>query len=153
MRSLRGFRAGILLAAMGMAAGGAVRAQEADLTLSERVLRLSPFAAPDAADVTGLPPAPRCYRKERVEAKYEYSQRLVRKARLVHDEGPDGQIVLRYFPAIYIEEKALIAPEYVLLKEVDCTRRILRKADRLPETACVEARGCQELEPGEAPIP
>ncbi|WP_347099558.1 hypothetical protein [Sagittula stellata] len=99
-----------------------------------------------AADIDGLP-GPRCYKKISVEAKYDYSRRLVRKARLVHDENDKGQITMTHYPAIYIEEKTLIAPAYVLLREVNCTKRVLRRAEPLPSGECVQTRGCEELEP------
>jgi hypothetical protein len=92
------------------------------------------------------PPGPRCYKKEHVPAEYAYSKRLVRKARLVHEETESGQIELVHYPAIYIEEKTLVEPAYVLLQEVPCTRRILRTADRLPNAECVKTRGCEEVD-------
>lgn len=106
-----------------------------------------PVVVPLSSDV---PPGPRCYRKVDVEAVYETSRRLVRKARLVHDEAEDGQIKLTHFPAIYVEEKTLLEPAYVLLQEVKCTRRVLRKAKSLPQEQCRETRGCRELDPGAA---
>ncbi|MEQ5869036.1 hypothetical protein J4E08_03870 [Sagittula sp. NFXS13] len=92
-------------------------------------------------------PGPMCYRKVNVEAVYETSRRLVRKARLVHNEAETGQITMTHFPAIYIEEKALVSPAYVLLKQVTCTRRILRRAESLPDGQCDPLKGCTELEP------
>jgi len=95
-------------------------------------------------------PGPTCYRKVDVPAVYSFSKRLVRKARLVHEETDEGQIKLLHFPAIYVEEKTLVEPAHVLLQEVACTRRILRKAGRLPSAECVKTRGCEELEPSPA---
>ncbi|WP_425074616.1 hypothetical protein [Sagittula sp. S175] len=108
------------------------------------------LATSAVAQDDGLP-GPRCYRKTTVEAVYETSQRLIRKARLEHEERENGQIVMTHFPAIYIEEKTLVSPEYVLLQEVQCTRRILRKAEPLPAHECIETKGCTELEPPAQP--
>ncbi|MGR3368170.1 MAG: hypothetical protein ACU0CC_03995 [Sagittula sp.] len=106
-------------------------------------------SAASAVDTDGVP-APRCYKKVSVEAKYDYSRRLVRKARLVHDENDKGQITMTHYPAIYIEEKTLVTPAYVLLREVKCTKRVLRRAEPLPSSTCVQTRGCEELEPAAA---
>ncbi|MBP0482949.1 hypothetical protein [Sagittula salina] len=96
-------------------------------------------------------PGPRCYRKTKVEAVYETSQRLVRKARLVHEETDKGQITMTHYPAIYIEEKTLVSPSYILLQEVRCTKRVLRRAEPLPMENCLPARGCIELDPPPQP--
>jgi len=98
------------------------------------------------------PPGPMCYRKVQVEAVYETSERLVRKARLVHEEAENGQIKMVHYPAIYVEEKTLVTPAYVLLQEVACTKRILRKAERIPSEPCLPHRGCQEID-GAPPSP
>lgn len=109
---------------------------------------LGPELAAQIAQQDGTEPAPKCYRKVKVEAVYETSQRLLRKARLVHDEAENGQITLTHFPAIYVEDKTLVSPEYVLLQEVRCTKRVLRKAQSLPpEASCEPTRGCVEIDP------
>lgn len=90
-------------------------------------------------------PAPRCYRKTTVPAVYEARETLLRKARLVHEETPSGQIVMKHFPAIYVEEKTLVTPAYILLQEVACTKRVLRRAEPLPASQCVKTKGCEEL--------
>ena len=110
----------------------------------------APVAALEAAAADGLP-GPKCYRKVTVEAAYETSTRLVRKARLEHEEAPSGQITMIHYPAIYIEERRLVSPEYVLLQEVKCTKRVLRRAEPLPTRACLETKGCTELEPPAEP--
>ncbi len=92
------------------------------------------------------PPGPKCYRKAQIPAEYETSRRLVRKARLKHEETETGQIKMIHYPAIYVEEKTLKEAAYVLLQEVECTRRILRKAIKLPPEQCMETRGCRELD-------
>lgn len=92
-------------------------------------------------------PAPQCFRKHHVPAVYERSKRLLRKARLVHDETASGQIAMTHFPAIYIEKKTLISPAHVVLKQVRCTKAIIRKADRLPAEECLATKGCTEIDP------
>ncbi|MCT4559499.1 MAG: hypothetical protein N4A61_15735 [Pelagimonas sp.] len=79
---------------------------------------LGSHAAADAAD-SGQPRLIACYKEVKVGAQYSVKKVLIKKAeRKYIKRGEDIRLV--EYPAVYREDKTLIKPAHVVMKEVVC---------------------------------
>jgi hypothetical protein len=60
-----------------------------------------------------------CYKEVQVPAKYQIKKVLIKKAEQKYLKKGD-MIRLVEYPAIYREDKKLVAPAHVLMREVPC---------------------------------
>lgn len=60
-----------------------------------------------------------CYKEDKIPAKYSVQKILVKKAEQKYLRDAHYVYLVEY-PAVYREEKTLIAAEHVVMREVDC---------------------------------
>ncbi len=60
-----------------------------------------------------------CYKEVKIPAKYDVQKILVKKAEQKYLRNAQFVYLVEY-PAVYREEKTLIAAEHIVMREVDC---------------------------------